>query len=78
MTDETPPNFLSRFISFIPPIAYVGRCLDEERYLPVAVIALVAIVGIGAAIFHWGPGVIGVVAETMTALAALIILSLTF
>lgn len=78
-SDDTPaPNFLARFISYIPPIAYVGRCLDEERYLPVVIIALFVLAAIAVSITQWGPGVIGIVAEIMTALAGLIILSLTF
>ncbi len=71
-------NFLRRIISFIPPIAYVGRCLDEARYMPVVAVALAILAAVAVSIATWGPGVIGVVAEIMTALAGLIILSLTF
>lgn len=75
--DSAPRNIFGWIVWCIPPLAYLGRCLDEGRYGPVVVFALLAIAAIVAAVMQWGVGVIGVVAVTATFVVGMIILSLT-
>lgn len=70
-------NVFGMVAHLIPPFSYLGRCLDDGRYLPVIVFAVLVIGAIAAAIMTWGIGVMSLVAEVATALAGLIILSLT-